>query len=180
MHPDLRRRGARIRFADDRRALRHIPLADLILQTELRVAMEQNIGAFRCPCKDCHGGLRKLIHIIRAHLQSVRREPFLRTSMIGGDPSDHYPPHDIWVEDIPYDNDNIVNVDPRNVSNDGVPDFLPHVQGDEPYGGAETPLDEYHDVQRQVLEALERGDSLHREVGTKSNMPINRTTWTMT
>ena len=146
MHPDLRRRGARIRFANDGRALRHIPPVDLILQTELRVATEQNIGAFRCPCKDCHGGLRKSIHIIRTHLQFVGRDPFLRTSMIGGDPPHGYPPHGIWVEDIPYNNDDVVDVDLGDVSNDGVQDSLPHVQSDEPCGGAETPLDEYHDV----------------------------------
>ena len=91
--------------------------------------------------------------------------------MIGGDPPDGYPPHGIWIEDIPYVNDDVVNVDLGDVSNDGVLDFLPHVQGDEPCGGAEMSLDEYHDVQRQVLEALERGDSLHREVGTEPNMP---------
>ena len=171
MHPDFRRRGARIRFADDGRALRHIPVADLILQTELRVATEQNIGAFRCPCKDCHGGLRKSIDIIRAHLQSVGRDPFLRTSIIGGDPPDGYPPHGIWVEDIPYDNDDVVDVDPGDVGNDGVPDFVADVEGDEPVGGAETPLDEYHDVQRQVMEALDRADVLHREVVAEPNMP---------
>ena len=172
MHPELRRRGARIRFADDGRTLRYIPLADLNLQTELRVETEQNIGAFKCPCKDCYGGLRKSIHIIRAHLQSVDRDLFLRTSMIGADPLDGYPPHSIWVEDIPYNNDDVVDVDLGDVNNDDVPDFLPNVQGDEPCGGAETPLDEYHDVQRQVQEALERRDSLHREVGTEPNMPL--------
>ena len=75
--------------------------------------------------------------------------------MIGGDPPDGYLPHGIWVEDIPYDNDDVVDIDPIDVSNDSFPDFLPDVQGDEPCGGAETLLDEYHDVQRQVLEALE-------------------------
>ena len=124
MHPELRRRRARIRFVDDGRALRYIPLVDLILQTELRVATEQNIGAFRCPCKDYYGGLRKSIHIIRAHLQFVGKDPFLRTSMIGADPPDGYPPHGIWVEDIPYNNNDVVNVDPGDVSNDGVPDFF--------------------------------------------------------
>ena len=88
------------------------------------------------------------------------------------DPPNGYPHHSIWVEDIPYDNNDIVDVDLGDVSNDNVPDFLPHVQGNEPCGGAETPLNEYHDVQRQVLEALEQGDSLHREVGTEPNMPL--------
>ena len=33
----------------------------------------------------------------------------------------------------------------------------------DPVGSADTPLDPYHDVHRQVMEALDRGDALHRE-----------------
>ena len=90
--------------------------------------------------------------------------------MIGGDPPDGYPPHGIWVEDIPYDNDDVVDVDSGDVNNDGVSDFLLDVEGDEPCVGAEMLLDKYHNVQRQVLEGLEQGDSLHREVGTEPNI----------
>ena len=71
--------------------------------------------------------------------------------MIGGDPPDDYPPHDIWVEDIPYVNDDVINVDSGDVGNDGFANFFLDVQGDEPSSGAETPLDEYHNVHRQVL-----------------------------
>jgi hypothetical protein len=50
------RRAATIRFTEDGRTLRHVPLGDIILHTELRVATEKNVRAFRCPCLDCKGG----------------------------------------------------------------------------------------------------------------------------
>ena len=64
MDPDSRPRGARIRITEDGRTQRHISLGDLILHTELRVATEQNIQAYPCPCANCHGGLRKSINVV--------------------------------------------------------------------------------------------------------------------
>jgi hypothetical protein len=85
--------------------LGHIPLGDLILHTKLRVATEQDIIAFRCPCRDCRGDRRKRIEVIRKHHAAVGPDPFLIKSMIGGDPLEGYPPHGVWVEDVAYDND---------------------------------------------------------------------------
>jgi len=62
-----------IHFATDGHTLRHIPLDDIILATELRVATEQNIKMYRCPCRNCHGGQRKSIEIIRKHHALVGR-----------------------------------------------------------------------------------------------------------
>lgn len=146
MPPDMHNGGARIRISTDGITLWHIPLGDLILHTELRVATEQDIHAFRCPCKDCRGGQRKRIEVIRKHHVAVGRDPFLTKSMIGGDPLDGYPPHGVWVEDVAYDND-AVDADFTNV--DAVHQDL-HVDDtnlDEPTANTNDPLDEYHEVQ---------------------------------
>lgn len=95
MNENLRSCGATVRITSDGRTLHHIPLGDLILQTELRVATKQNILAYPCPYKDCHGGRRKRIHVIRTHHTSVDRDPFLTKSMISGDPIDGYPPYGV-------------------------------------------------------------------------------------
>ena len=163
MNENLRSRGATVRITSDGRTLRHIPLGDLILQTELRVATEQNILAYPCLCKDCRGGRRKRIHVIRTHHTSVGRDPFLTRSMIGGDPIDGYPPYGVWVEDIAFDND-VIDVDPGLVNNDVVGNDIvaDHVFGnavdevdcEDVVDGAGTSLDEHHDVQRQVMEAF--------------------------
>jgi hypothetical protein len=58
------RSGATIRLTDDGRTLRHVHVGDMILHTELRVATENNVHTFRCPCKDCKGGRRKTIQVI--------------------------------------------------------------------------------------------------------------------
>jgi len=86
MNASQRQRPTTIQFGTNGRTLRHIPIGDLILATELRVAIEQNIKMYRCPCRNCHGGRRKSIEIIRKHHASVERDPFLAKSIIGGDP----------------------------------------------------------------------------------------------
>jgi len=96
---------ARIRIRADGRVGRHIPVGDLILLTELRVASVLEVRAFQCPCIDCHGGRRKTIDVIRRHHAAVGRDPFLMNSMIGGDPPKGYPLCGLWVEDVAYDND---------------------------------------------------------------------------
>lgn len=138
-------RGARIRVDGDGRTLRHIPVGDLILQTELRVATTQNIRAYPCPCRNCHGGRRKRIAVIRDHHASVGRDPFLTKSIIGGDPPDGYPADGIWVEDIAYDND-VVDDGPILGANDVVLDVVQDVPGHGRIADDVTLLDEYHDV----------------------------------
>jgi hypothetical protein len=161
------RRGATIRLTDDGRTLRHVPIGDIILHTELRVATEHNVRSFRCPCKECKGGRRKNIQVIRQHHATYGRDPFLCKSLLGGDPPEGYPPGGIWVEDICCDNDVIEDIPsdtPRvhlDVDNDGVDD-------------QETPplLDEFHEVERQVLEALGRGDALHEEAEHEGGLHV--------
>ena len=104
-------RGARVRITSDGHTQRHISLGDLILQTELRVATKQNIQFYPCPCVNCHGGVRKPIHVIKQHHTSVGRDPFLTKSIIGGDPVGGYPACGIWVDGMAYDDD-IVEADP--------------------------------------------------------------------
>jgi hypothetical protein len=169
MDPTSRARGAHIKITEDGRTLRHIPLGDLILQTELRVATEGNIQAYPCPCVNCHGGIRKTINVIREHHTSVGQDPFLTKSIIGGDPLEGYPPQGMWVEDIPFDDDIVEpNIDVQGNADDGVP-----FKNSDPDGIADVPLDQFHDVHRQVMEALDRGDALHRENLASSDMDVD-------
>ena len=85
------RRGATVRLTEDGRTLRHVLLGDIILHTELRVATENNVHTFRCPCLDCKGGRRKSIQVIRQHHAAVGRDPFLQKSLLDGDPPEGYP-----------------------------------------------------------------------------------------
>lgn len=153
-----------IRFSTDGRAFRHIPIGDLILQTELRVATEKDVKAFRCPCRNCRGGRRKTVEVIRKHLVDVGRDPFLNKSMIGGDPLDGYPSNGLWVEDIAYDNDIVVT---ETVNEHGLMEAnnpILEAVNEDANGGTNPVLDEYHEVHRQVLEAFDRSDALHDEV----------------
>ena len=93
---------------------------------------------------------------------AVGRDPYLSKSMIGGDPPDGYPEDGIWVEDIAYDDD-VVEDAPGNDGADVPADVAEDVPGRGPVPADATPLDEYHDVQRQVMDALDRGDALHRD-----------------
>lgn len=82
------------------------------------------------------------------------RDPFLKRSMIDGDPLEGYPPSGIWIEDVAYDNDVVdaedVHVEMTDdVGNDGSghnQDNDGNVMDDE------SPLDEFHEVHRQVME----------------------------
>jgi hypothetical protein len=89
-------------------------------------------------------------------------------SIIGGDPPEGYPPEGIWVEDMSFDDD-ILDANPDIQDNADVGD---NVQSSIPVGSADTPLDEYHDVHRQVMEALDRGDALHREFAGEPDMDM--------
>jgi hypothetical protein len=168
------RRGTRIRISTDGRVLRHIPLGDLILQTELRVATELNLKKYPCPCKNCHGAQRRKIDVIRKHHNEVGRDDFLTKSMIGGDNVDGYPPNGIWVEDLAYDDDIIdaeANVEDVNVP---IEDNLggPHVAHDNVgavHPESDPTLDAQHNVQRQLLQALDRGDAIHTEAMAADN-----------
>ena len=80
----------------------------------------------------------------------------------------------MWFEDIAYDNDIILNahfdvpgdmdnaisedVSPDSTAADPNPPFDP-----DPLLDPDLPLDEYHEVHRLVMEALDRGDALHAE-----------------
>ena len=168
MDPYSRPRGARIRITEDGRTQRHIPLGDLILQTELRVATENNIQAYPCPCMNCHRGLRKPIYVVREHHTVVGRHPFLTKSIIGGDPPEGYPPGGILVDDMLFDDD-IVDANPDVQGNGEVRE---NVQSSDPLGSVERPLDQYHDVHMQVMEALDSGDALHREYAAEPEMDV--------
>ena len=154
MDPDSRPGDARIQIMEDGRTLQHISLGNLILQTELRVATKRNIQAFPCPCVNCHGALRKAINVIREHHTLVGRDPFLTKSIIGGDPAGGYPASGIWVEDMAFDDD-IVDANTNIQGNVDVNENVGDVQGDGPRYNTDMPLDQYHDVHRQVMEALD-------------------------
>ena len=168
------RRPTRIRISNDGRVLRHIPLGDLILQTELRVATELNLKKYPCPCRNCHGVRRKSIDIVRKHHADVGRDAFLNKSLIGGDPPNGYPPTGMWVEDVAFDDDVL---DGEADLEDVVPPVSDDVRGpDYPEddvavadGEVDRPFDVQHDVQRQVMEALDRSDVLHAESMASNN-----------
>jgi hypothetical protein len=96
----------------------------------------------------------------------VGGDPFLTTSIIGGDPPDGYPVQGIWVEDISYGNYDVSDVDPF------VSDIVTDVKSDQRSDGLDPALNAYYNVQRQVIEVLDRGDALHREFVAEPNMPL--------
>lgn len=136
----------------------------MILQTELHVATELDVRTFLCPWRDCHGGRQKIIDIIRRHHAAVGRDPFLLKSMIGGDPLGGYLASNVWIPNVAYDDDVVVE---HHAQEQEVLDLLPDapdiwklpIQNE-----ADAPLNEHHVVQRQVMEALDCGNALHREV----------------
>ena len=85
------------------------------------MAMENNVRAFRCPCKDCKGGQQKTIQVIRQHHAAVGRYPFLQNPLLGGDPLEGCPSRERWVEDIACDI-------PKNTA-------LEHLEADNADGG---------------------------------------------
>jgi hypothetical protein len=81
--------------------------------------------------------------------------------MVGGDPPNGYPDEGVWVDDIAYDDD--VVEDTPNTADDVVADVVSNVTQRNHVTEDATPLDANHDIQRQVMEALDRGDALHRD-----------------
>jgi hypothetical protein len=69
----------------------HIPVEDLILDHELRVAKRKNYDSYKCPCANYKGGIRKPIGTIRQHLRDVPQDRYLYHSMIGEDPTEGSP-----------------------------------------------------------------------------------------
>jgi hypothetical protein len=43
----------------------HIPIDDLILQTELKSTASKGYNSYLCPCRGCHGGRRYHIDTIQ-------------------------------------------------------------------------------------------------------------------
>lgn len=84
--PSAHRCSATIHITDDGRILQHVLLGDIILHTELRVATENNVYAFRCLCRDFKGGPQKTNKIIRQHHAAVGQDPVLHKSLLGGYP----------------------------------------------------------------------------------------------
>jgi hypothetical protein len=98
--------------------------------------------------------------VIRQHHAAVGRDPFLKKSLLGGDPLEGYPPLGIWVEDVACDNDAVEDTLQNGAGQ--------HVEADNVLGSEDNGpplLDEFHEVERQVLEVLDRGDALHEEAG---------------
>ena len=72
----------------------------------------------------------------------------------------------IWIEDVAFDDDIVV----YHVLDDGVNtnDIAANINTENgssqpPKDPPFPPLDEFHEVHRQVMEALDRGDALHEE-----------------
>lgn len=172
MSTNTRHRGTRIRIDGNGRTMRHIPLGDLILQTELRVATTENLTMYPCPCRTCRGGIRKRISVIREHHALVGRDPHLTKSIIGGDPPDGYPADGLWVQDVAYDDD-VVDDQRVGGAENVVPDVVEDIPEHEQHPADTPALDEYHDVQRQVMEALDRGDALHRDADGEPTTGFN-------
>jgi hypothetical protein len=69
----------------------------------------------------------------------------------------------MWVEDVCCDNDIV-----EDIPTDTLPE---HVDADS--GGHAPPLlDEFHEVERQVLEALGRANALHEEAEAKGRLHV--------
>jgi len=103
----------------------------------------------------------------------VGRDPALSKYMIGGNPPDGYPPRGLWVEDVVYDIDvvveELVDVHAGSASVDDEAD-VDVIDDDSP---CETPLDEFHEVQRQVIEDFDCSNALHREASNDLDVQDN-------
>lgn len=88
------------------------------------------------------------------------RNPFLNKSLLGGDPPNGYPHRGLWVEDVAFDDNVVVDeASKTSTENDAT-----NIEYENDEGGKQPPaLDDYHDVQRQVMEVLDRDDTLHAE-----------------
>ena len=101
--------------------------------------------------------------MIRQHHSQAGRDPFFKSSLLGGDPLEGYPAGGMWVEDVAYDDDVVADV-PEDI-NFNTADVSAEEGNDATRNeDIDPPLDEYHEVQRHVMEAFRRGDALHEEV----------------
>jgi hypothetical protein len=81
--------------------------------------------------------------------------------MVRGDPTNGYPEDGVWVDDIAYDDDDVE--DAPNIHGDVLADVIEDVTESHHVTEDAAPLDANHDIQRQVMEAMDRGDALHRD-----------------
>jgi hypothetical protein len=130
---------------------RHIPVEDLILVHELRIAKEKGFDAFKCPCSDYKGGTRKNLSMIKHHLCNVARDPFLYHSMVGDDPDHGFPAPGIW---IPITNP--MSRTEGTSSHTEAPTAFPDA-------AAASFLDLEHDIRQQVFDTLNTADELLEE-----------------
>ena len=129
----------------------HILVEDLILQHELRVACLRNYAAFKCPCSNCKGGIRKSVRVIKQHLCEVPRDRFLYHSMVGEDPPGGFPAHGIWMP-------------ATEGVYEGADECTTDANGNEYLDSSTIEfLDLEHDVQQQVFDALYFADRLVEE-----------------
>jgi hypothetical protein len=131
---------------------RHIPVEDLIVRHEKRIAADEHLTSYLCPCTKCHGGYRKSLKTIDIYREEYGRDEHLLFSMLGGDPVGGFPPAGIWINDFPNPEQ------PDNVFED---EDLPSPSVQE--------LDPYHDVQQHIEDAFGEGDRL-RESTTEAEV----------
>jgi hypothetical protein len=124
----------------------------MILQAELRFCNDNGVTSFQCPCRNCHGGLRYTIQIIRQHLRQNFRDPFLMRCMVGPDLDGGWPIEGIWMNDC---GDRVSRSHDINVPEEST--------------GAPDQLDPYHDVQQQMFDAFDTGDRLREDNSTGSD-----------
>jgi len=83
--------------------------------------------------------------------------------MIGGDPHNGYFVSSIWIEDVAYDDDEVVHTKHIDIPDVVLNNEVLNVEETVEVVNAPMPFDEFHNVHRQVMEALDRGNELHRE-----------------
>jgi hypothetical protein len=141
----------------------HITQKELVLRTELRVCIEQGIDKFHYPCRECHGGGRRMsIAAIREHLRKNFRDQHLMLSQVGGDPPAGYPTGGVWVDEAGHewifedDNEEENFVIPGN----GTKDFSNIF-----HDASDQFMDREHNIQQQLYDAFDVGDDLLAETG---------------
>jgi hypothetical protein len=147
--------------------LRYIPREDLILQTELRIANDNNVHVFLCPCRECHGGGRRRgISTIRNHLKENGRDSHLMRSMLGRDPPGGYPEHGIFVDNEGQHWEAGPEEEFRaQFPQNDMDDF-----GDIFHDAHGVFLDNEHDVQQQVYDAFDMGDTVHAQAAAAATI----------
>jgi hypothetical protein len=124
----------------------HIPIEDLILQTELRVAAAKGYNSYLCPCRSCHGGRRYHTDTIQQHLRNYGRDYFLNPLMLGGDLPGGFLEEGVWVDGI---GEVLHGWNGRRRAHSG--------------NSVDVSLDPKHDIQQQVYDAFAEGDHLRVE-----------------